>query len=75
MKAGRPVTSVYAARTPAVTTRRLAVEEAAFARGERVPGRLYVLLPGAPRPAGLMPLIRTINGVEFIPAASPRSAP
>jgi hypothetical protein len=65
--AGKPVRTVYAARTSATTAQRLAAEQAAFARGERVPGRLYVLLPGVPVPADAV----MIDGVAVIPASSP----
>lgn len=71
VKAGTPVTSVYAARTSATTARRLAAEQADFARGIRVPGRLYVLLPGAPVPPADGGSV-TLDGVTVILPSSPR---
>lgn len=65
-KAGRPVANVYAARTSRVTTRRLDAEAAAFARGDLVPGRLYVLLAGAPLPAVANPRTLTVDGVTVL---------
>lgn len=70
--ARRPVTSVYAARISATTARRLAAEDAGFSRGVRVPGRLYVLLPGTTMPDDA----KLIDGIAVIPAASaPPAAP
>lgn len=66
VKAGRPVTSVYAARTSAATGRRLAREEAAFARGELVPDRLYVMLPGTVPPAAAAGRALTLDGVTVV---------
>lgn len=72
VSAGRPTTSVYAARTSVATARRLAREDTAFARGELVPGRLYVLLPGAPLPASVTPHMVTLDNVTVIAPSSPR---
>lgn len=65
-KVGRPVTTVYAARTGRATTRRLAAEEAAFGRGALVPGRLYVLHRNAPLPAGAVSHAFRLDGVTVI---------
>jgi len=67
VKAGRPVTNVYAARTSRATTHRLAAESAAFARGELVPGRLYVLLAGAPLPATVARRVERLDGMTVLP--------
>lgn len=66
VKAGRPVTNVYAARISATTARRLEVEGTAFARGELVPGRLYVLIGGATIPAVARPFAQMLDGVTVI---------
>ncbi len=66
VKVGRPVTSVYAARSTAATKRRLEVEGAAFARGKLVQGRLYVLIEGATVPAAARTYARTLDGVTVI---------
>ncbi len=65
--AGRPVTSVYAARTGRRTAERLARERRAFDHGALVPGRLYVLLRTASPPAGVTPLI-----LDGVPVIAPR---
>ncbi|MFD1786861.1 DUF6311 domain-containing protein [Sphingomonas floccifaciens] len=70
VKAGKPVRSLYAARTPVETQLRQARESAAFQRGERVAGRMYVLIAGAKPPAG-MPAV-AIDGVYVVPAVSVR---
>lgn len=72
---GRPVRTVYAARTSRSTERRLIAEQAAFARGELAPGRLYVLLPTAPLPAAATPRMVTLDGVTVIAPAAPPAAP
>ncbi|MES2754522.1 MAG: DUF6311 domain-containing protein [Pseudomonadota bacterium] len=75
---GRPTTSVYAARTSRTTAARLAREESAFARGELVPGRLYVLLPTAPLPPAATARVTFLDGVVVIrplSRAAPRPAP
>ncbi|WP_375395360.1 DUF6311 domain-containing protein [uncultured Sphingomonas sp.] len=64
--AGRPVANVYAARTSRTTTRRLETEAAAFARGELVPGRLYVVLAGAPMPFAAKSRRLTLDGVGVV---------
>jgi phage tail protein X len=65
---GRPVSNVYAARTSGVTAARLAAEEAGFAHGALVPGRLYVLLPDAVVPAAAAERVMTLDGVRVIAA-------
>jgi hypothetical protein len=69
-KAGRPVANVYAARVDRVTLHRLRSEAAAFARGERVPGRLYVLLAAVPLPPGMAAQRRRLDGVTVVLPAS-----
>lgn len=69
---GKPVTSVYAARTGRATDRRLAAEAAAFAQGRLVPGRLYVLLAGAPLPAPVTPHMATLDNVTVIAPSATR---
>ena len=66
VKARRPVGNVYAARSSAATTRRLHDENAAFGRGELVPGRLYVLLSGASTPAAASPHLLTLDGTTVV---------
>ena len=66
INAGRPVANVYAARSDRRTLRRLAVEEAAFARGDLPMGRMYVLLPGARVPPILASRIERFDGVAVI---------
>ncbi|MDQ2893462.1 MAG: DUF6311 domain-containing protein [Pseudomonadota bacterium] len=66
INAGRPVANVYAARTSRATVRRLAAERAAFARGELVPGRLYVMLPGVALPTAAAPRLLKLNGMTVI---------
>ncbi|WP_375422111.1 DUF6311 domain-containing protein [uncultured Sphingomonas sp.] len=75
VKAGRPVTSVYAARTSKATQRRLVAEEAAFARGELVPGRLYVLLSDLPLPGIADARALTIDGVTVVAPDDPTPGP
>lgn len=72
---GRPVRTVYAARTALATARRLAAEQQDFAAGRLVPGRLYVLLPASPLPAEATPHMLLVDGVVVIRpvASSPRS--
>jgi len=70
---GRPVTAVYAAREPLATTERLASEQAAFMRGELVPGRLYVLLPSMRLPSSVAARRHVIDGFSVIPPVSPSS--
>lgn len=60
----RPVRLVYAARDSRATTERLRIEREAFARGELVPGRLYVLAPGVPAPAGARAV--TLDGIRIL---------
>lgn len=74
-KLGRPVRLVYAARDPLPTLRRLDAEHAAFLRGELVPGRLYVLLPGAPIPRAAAARATRIDGVRLIRAAPIHGTP
>lgn len=62
----RPVRLVYAARDSLRTRRRLDAEEAAFTRGELAPGRLYVLLPGTPVPAGARVETFELDGVRLL---------
>ncbi|WP_242096749.1 DUF6311 domain-containing protein [Sphingomonas sp. CROZ-RG-20F-R02-07] len=70
--AGRPVTSVYAARTSRATTRRLEAERAAFDRGALVPGRLYVLIAPVPIPVIAGSRVLTLDGVTLVlPIAAP----
>ncbi len=64
--AGRPVTNVYAARTSQATLRRLHAEATAFARGELVPGRLYVLLSGAAVPVAAASRVLHLDGVTVV---------
>lgn len=66
--AGRPVANVYAARSERRTVRRLAGERAAFARGDLLPDRLYVLLPDTPVPSSAMGRTERIDGVTVIAA-------
>lgn len=75
VKAGRPVTTVYAARTSAATNDRLAREWTAFRSGAFVPGRLYVLLPGAQLPAQATARMLTLDDVTVIRPSSPPAAP
>lgn len=70
--AGKPVTSVYAARVSTGTARRLQAEQAAFERGQRAPGRLYILLPGTAAPARTTPLI--LDGITVIAPSAPQAA-
>jgi len=65
-KIGRPVSNVYAARANRITIGRLKAESAAFARGEPVPGRLYVLLADLPLSAGMAARRRTLDGVALV---------
>lgn len=71
-KAGRPLTTVYAARMGTATAKRLDEEEKAFVRGELVPGRLYIILPGASLPPAGPGLSIAVDNVTLIPASSPR---
>jgi len=43
---------------------------AAFARGERVPARIYVLLAAMPLPPGMAARRQTLDGVTVVPPAS-----
>ncbi len=72
VKAGKPVTSVYSARTSVATARRLAAEEAAFVRGELVPGRLYIIVPPTDLPPIGPSLTIAVDNVSLIPASSRR---
>ena len=74
VKAGRPVTNVYAARTGKATERRLIAEQAAFDRGDLVPGRLYVLLADLPLPADAARRKLTLDGVTVIVPSAPSAA-
>lgn len=69
-KIGRPVGNVYAARARTVTIHRLEAETAAFARGELVPGRLYIVLAGSklPRAAAIAggPHVLKLDGRSVI---------
>lgn len=62
----RPMRLVYAARNSLATTARLRAEQAAFARGELAPGRLYVLAPGIPVPAAAAHRAAMLDGVSLI---------
>lgn len=66
VKEGHPVANVYAARTNRASENRLATEGAAFARGDLVPGRLYVLLPGSPLSAAAVPRRLRLDGVTVV---------
>lgn len=66
VSAGKPVRTVYAARTATTTELRQRRETAAFRRGALVPGRLYVLIAGTIPPPGARTL--RIDGVTVIPA-------
>jgi hypothetical protein len=66
VKNGRMVTTVYAARTSRITARRLNAEGAAFARGELVPGRLYILRAGSHLPAAAAPHVLRLDGVTVV---------
>ncbi|PKP93673.1 MAG: hypothetical protein CVT77_04820 [Alphaproteobacteria bacterium HGW-Alphaproteobacteria-16] len=78
-KAKVPVRSVYAARSGTATLARQAEEDAAFRRGDLVPGRLYILIDGEPVPPGRMLDARPVDGVSvmLLPNApvSPFSSP
>lgn len=73
---GRPVRTVYAARTPTASVQRQAAEHAAFMRGDLDPRRLYVLLPGGIAPAAAPDRLRVLDGVRLIvPVGRPLSMP
>lgn len=74
VKAGRPVANVYAARGSRATIRRLTAERAAFARGELVPGRLYVVSPNVALPAGALARSLTLDGTTIVLPAADRIA-
>jgi hypothetical protein len=63
---GRPVRLVYAARDDRATKVRLAREQADFAAGRLVAGRLYVVMPGMPVPAAVRPKLATLDGITLI---------
>lgn len=66
----RPVRLVYAARDSLRTRQRLEDEEAAFARGELAPGRLYILLPEARlTPTAAQFDMFTLDGVRLVRAS------
>lgn len=69
VKAGRPVSNVYAARESVATKARLAHELDAFSRGDLVPGRLYILMPAAPVPTAAAARVQVIDGIAVIPPA------
>jgi hypothetical protein len=66
VKEGHPVANVYAARTNRVSVNRLNAEGAAFARGDLVPGRLYILLTSSPLPAAAVSRRLRLDGVTVI---------
>ena len=61
-----PVTNVYAARVSRASMIRSHAERSAFARGELVPGRLYVMLVGARIPRTVHARTITLDGVAVI---------
>ena len=63
---GVPVRTAYMARIPQATQLRLAAEEAAFARGELAPDRLYVLLDGVMPPPAARGRVTAIDGYRVI---------
>ena len=64
--ADRPVTNVYAARVSRASAARVAAEQRAFWHGDLVPGRLYVMLPGAVVPAPARPFAVTLDGTTVV---------
>lgn len=66
INAGRPVTSVYAARVSRASARRLRAERQDFARGKLVPGRLYIVLPGTASPPTATRNVLKLDGVTVI---------
>lgn len=65
-RAGVPVRSVYAARTPVDTAQRMAAEDRAFFAGRMAPGRLYVVVPGTPIPRSISALAERLDGVTIL---------
>jgi hypothetical protein len=61
---GVPVRQAYLSRWPTATMERYARESAAFQQGERVPGRLYVILAGTVPPTG--PDTEIVDGVTVV---------
>jgi hypothetical protein len=66
---GVPVRQAYVARWSTATMERYRQESIAFQAGERVPGRLYVVLAGTTPPAGADTEI--IDGVTVVRPAKP----
>ena len=66
VEAGRPVANVYAARTSRATEHRLADERSAFAHGQLIPGRLYVLIGDVPLPDVATQRVLTLDGVTVV---------
>ena len=69
---GRPVRTVYAARTPIASAVRQRAEHADYRAGRIDPRRLYVLLPLASVPAGAEARLRVIDGVRVLAPAQRR---
>jgi len=64
--AGIPVSNVYAARISRASMKRSRDEDAAFARGALVPGRLYVMLVDKPVPQAVDVPTMTIDGTTVV---------
>ena len=64
--AGKPVSNVYAARVSRASALRAANEDAAFTRGDLLPGRLYIVAPGTSIPAALSGRTSLMDGVTIV---------
>lgn len=71
MLACRPMRHMYVSRVPQSAQQRINADRRAFLAGQIDPTRLYILYQGETAPAALAPRVRMLDGIAFIPPATP----
>lgn len=75
MLACRPMRHMYVSRVPRSARARIEADRRNFRAGRIDPTRLYILYRGATAPAALAPRVRVLDGISFIPPATPAPPP
>ena len=75
MLACRPMRHMYVARIPRSVQARIDHDRRTFLAGRIDPTRLYILYRGEQVPAALAPRVRMLDGIAFIPPATPAPPP
>jgi hypothetical protein len=75
MLACRPMRHMYVARIPRSVQARIDEDRRTFLTGRIDPTRLYILYRGGQVPAALVPRVRMLDGIAFIPPTQPAPPP